>query len=49
MSKSDKENVFNEVCGKIDNIKMMLFECVSKLDDVEMKRKAKTLDKIITL
>ena len=41
------EVVFNEACNKVDDIKLELMQYVSKLEEVGMKRKAQSLDRII--
>lgn len=42
-----KAETFDEVCNKINSIKMELCELVSKLEEAEMKRKAKSLSRLI--
>lgn len=44
---NEKEQTFAEVCSKIDDIKMELFKLVDKLENANIKRKAKSLNQII--
>lgn len=45
--KTEKEEVFHQACNEIDNIKGKLCRWVDELEAVGMKRKAKSLEKLI--